>query len=76
MGLGYWTCLGVHRRDTALLTTTTTTPPTTTTGYGAHADARAYRENPEPHFAGGGVGIRSRGLLGQVVAAANFNHHF
>ena len=65
---------------TALLTTTTTTPPTThptiTTGCGAHADARAYRENPEPRFAGGGVGIRSRGLLGQVVAAANFNHHF
>ena len=30
MGLGYWACLGVHRRETALLTTTTTTPPTTT----------------------------------------------
>ena len=25
MGLVYWACLGVHRRDTALLTTTTTT---------------------------------------------------
>ena len=24
MGLGDWACLGVHRRDTALLTTTTT----------------------------------------------------
>ena len=28
--LGYWACLGVHRRDTALLTTTTTTAATTT----------------------------------------------
>ena len=30
MGLGCWACLGVHRRDTALLTTTTTTAATTT----------------------------------------------
>ena len=29
MGLGYWACLGVHRRDTTLLTTTTTTAATT-----------------------------------------------
>ena len=30
MELGYWACLGVHRRDTALLTTTTTAAATTT----------------------------------------------
>ena len=30
MELGYWACLGVHQRDTALLTTTTTTATTTT----------------------------------------------
>ena len=30
MELGYWACLGVHRRDTALLTTTITTATTTT----------------------------------------------
>ena len=28
--LGYWACLGVRRRDTALLTSTTTTAATTT----------------------------------------------
>ena len=79
MELGYWACLGVHQRDTALLTTTTTTAATTIkkrVEYGVGGGAHAHRKNPEPHCEGACTRIGCWGLLGQVAAIPSVCHHF